>query len=172
MGMWDTILNGVSRVTGSAATVTATLSPAAVMPGDEMTIEVEVVNGNAPLDVRALVLDVEANEHIALQSMEHTLDAMVQSMERSQGRRIGTAPLAAQPHDANVFRAEVRVAGPITLGVGERKRYTGRVRLPPRSQPTYLGVNVQHTWRLRARLDILGTDPTTAWEAFVVGRRV
>lgn len=172
MGMWKSVLNTVSRITGSAAQLAVTFTPAAVMPGDEVTVEIEVVNGDAVLEVRSLVLDVESNEHVTLQSTERVLDEMLHAIEQ-QGRRQPTAkPLSMQPHDVNVFRAQVRVAAPLTLGVGEQKRYTGRVRLPAKSQPTYLGTNVQHTWRLRARLDVLGTDPSSEWAAFEVGRRV
>lgn len=171
MGVWDSISNVVRRVSGNAAEVELVLSPTAGMPGDRLTVQIEVVNGKAALDVRALVVDVEANEHITLKSAELALDEFSDALNGRNGAQ-SPSRLAHQPHTANVLRATVRVADAVTLGAGERKSYSGTVRIPERAQPTFHGTNVQHTWRLRARLDVLGTDPSSQWQEFVVGRRV
>lgn len=175
MGVWDSVRNVANRITGSAAEVSIDLSSAAGMPGDELTVQVEVVNGRAVLDVRMVVIDIEATEHITLHSVEraldefsHELDALTQE-PRSRRR---SKPLTHEPHSLNVHRSRVRVGDAYTLGAGERKSYTARVRIPADAQPTYHGTNVRHVWHLRARLDILGTDPSSGWSPFVVGKPI
>ncbi len=172
MGVWDSVLNTVSRITGSAADVTMRFGPHGVMPGEDVKVEIEVIGGKTAVEVREIIVDIEANEHVTLKSVERTLDELAGALDQHGRSRPTSRPASFSPHTVNVFRQKVRVAQPFTLGAGEKKSYSGRFRLPDNAQPTYEGTNVRHYWQIRARLDILGADPTSDWCALAVGRRV
>ena len=155
MSVWDSVLNTVSRITGSAADVSMRFGPHGVMPGEAVKVEIEVIGGRAALDVREIIVDIEANEHVTLKSVERTIDELSDAIDQHGRSHPMPRPASFSPHTVNVFRQRVRVAQPFTLGAGEKKSYSGRFRLPDNAQPTYEGTNVRHYWKIRVRLDIL-----------------
>lgn len=170
MGFWDSMKTAVDRVTGSAANVTLGMDPQFVVPGQTITVHISITNGPAALDVRAVFLEVESIERIELpRSADWTnivADA-VASSSRSQ-KQAYSAPEVAR-HDEKRFESKVTVAPGLTLSPGEERKFKGTFRLPVGVQPSYEGKYAKHLWRLRVRLDVLGTDPGTGWLAFRVG---
>jgi hypothetical protein len=69
-------------------------------------------------------------------------------------------------------RAHFRLSEPFRLEPGKSVPLRARVRIPANARPTYLGVNAKHTYRVRARLDVSGTDPSSDWHALRVGSRI
>ena len=70
------------------------------------------------------------------------------------------------------MRAHFRLSEPFRLEPGKSVPLRARVRIPANARPTYLGVTAKHTYRVRARLDVSGTDPSSDWHALRVGSRV
>lgn len=171
MSFWKSVRNVVDRITGDAAALELVCTQGVVFPGESIEVQLSLDVGAADLVVRGLYLDVEATEHVNLQSARFALDDLVHDLSALNTKTQPPLQLARMANDINVFRRAVLVSGPCTLGAAEKKSYRGQFKLPAGAQPTYHGTNVQHTWRVRARLDITGADPSTRWHPLLVGRR-
>ncbi|WP_437605087.1 hypothetical protein WMF20_28360 [Sorangium sp. So ce834] len=169
MGFWDSVRTTVDRVTGSAANVSLEMEPQFAVPGQTIAVHITIKNGPAALDVRAVLLEVKSVEEIDLPrnaSWANVLaDAAAKSRPHPQAR---TTPQVTQ-HSETTFEAKVTVAPGMILSPGEERKFKGTFRLPPGVQPSYQGKYAKHGWRLRARLDVLGVDPSTGWLSFRVG---
>ncbi len=54
---------------------------------------------------------------------------------------------------------------------GESERvFRARVQIPPNAEPSFQGRLASHRWQIRARLDVLGADPSSAWTSLLVCR--
>ena len=171
MGIWDSVKVAVDRVTGSAANVTLAMDPQFVLPGQTINVQIRIMNGPAPLEVRAVLLEVQSIEEIELPRSANWGNVVLDAVEASTNHRKRThSPNEVTRHSETTFESKVTVAPGMTLTPGEERNFKGIFRLPATVQPTYAGKFAKHIWRLRSRLDVLGADPGTGWLPFRVGR--
>lgn len=172
MGILDSVRNAVDRVTGNAAHVTLAMDPQVVAPGQTVQVQIVVKNGLSPLDVRAVLFEIEAVEEVDLprhadwtKVVEDVATAAVarQKQQPHAGPKVETTHYAGNTHEASVT-----VATALALKPAEERKFHGTFRLPAQIQPSYTGKFSKHFWRVRARLDVLGTDPGTGWLSFRV----
>jgi hypothetical protein len=56
----------------------------------------------------------------------------------------------------------------LSLGAGQTREFRGTLQVPADAQPTYRGVDAQHTWRVRAVVVVpLGVDVVAEAEVTV-----
>ncbi|MEZ4296544.1 MAG: hypothetical protein R3B70_16345 [Polyangiaceae bacterium] len=60
MGIWDSVRSTVDRVTGSAANVELEADDEVLKPGQTVNVRIAVKNGLSALEVRAVLLEIEA----------------------------------------------------------------------------------------------------------------
>ncbi|APR78915.1 Hypothetical protein A7982_04262 [Minicystis rosea] len=147
------------------------MDPHFVLPGQTVAVQIGIKNGPAPLDVRAVLLEVESLEEIELPrsaDLANVVADAIAASSRAPRRAEHTSEVAR--HNETTFESKVTVAPAMVLSPGEERNFKGTFRLPTTVQPTYQGKFAKHAWRLRARLDVLGTDPGTGWLSFRVGR--
>lgn len=169
MGMWDSVRTAVDRVTGSSATIVVDADKDAIRPGETMTLRISVKNGPAPVDARALLVEIEGLEVIDLPRYANWANIVedVASAAAKPGARGGGKPPVTR-NSTKTCQATVTVSSGLSLSPGEERKFQGTFRLPANAQPTYEGKYAKHVWRMRARLDVLGTDPDTGWRLFRV----
>lgn len=169
MGIWDSVRNTVDRVTGSSANVGLEVDAGNVRPGQSINVRIAIKNGLAALEVRAVLLEIEGVETIDLPRHASWANVVEDVLEAGNKRKqhARDKPLATK-HSDTTWKTAITVSPGLTLGAGEEKKFQGSFKLPPEVQPTYDGKYATHTWRMRARLDVFGTDPSTQWYAFRV----
>jgi len=167
MGVFDVLRGAVDRATGSAATVTLGMDASYVVPGQTVAVTIEIRNGLSALDVRSVLFEVESLESISLPRSVH-IPSVIADVSAA-----GRVNHAAQPnifeHSETIFESKIAVASALNLTPGETKKFKGTFRLPPSAQPSFKGKYTSHFWRVRARLDVLGVDPSSGWYSFQVG---
>lgn len=175
MGLWESMRTAVDRVTGASANITLGMEPKIVVPEQTVSVRIELKNGPAPLDVRAVLLEVEGIEHIDLPKdaprdvdWGNLVAEVAVAATRPQTRRAAPPATQAARHTGTTFEARVAIAPGLSLAPGEERKFQGTFRLPASVQPSYQGKYARHSWRLRARLDVLGVDPDTGWLPFRV----
>lgn len=173
MGFWDSMRTAVDRVTGSSANVTLAMDPQFVVPGQTVAVHITLKNGPSALDVRAVLLEVQSVEEIELPRTASWTNVIADAAAATSRPRT-QAPVAPQVarHSETIFETKATVAPGMNLSPGEERKFKGTFRLPAGVQPTYQGKYSKHSWRLRARLDVLGVDPGTGWLSFRVGAPV
>ncbi|WP_437649905.1 hypothetical protein [Sorangium sp. So ce362] len=169
MGFWDSVRTTVDRVTGSAANVSLEMEPQFVVPGQTISVHITIKNGPAALDVRAVLLEVKSVEEIELPRNASWANVLADAAAKSGPKPRAQATPQVARHSETTFEAKVAVTPGMTLSPGEERKFKGTFRLPIGVQPSYKGKYAKHDWRLRARLDVLGIDPSTAWLSFRVG---
>lgn len=169
MGLWDSVRSTVDRVTGSSANLSLEADAEVIRPGQTVNARIVIKNGLSTLEARALLLEIEGIETIDLPRNANWANVVQDVLESgSKG-----APQAHQKpqktqHSDKTWSATITVSPALTLAAGEEKKYQGTFRLPANVQPSYDGKYAKHFWRMRARLDVLGTDPSTPWFTFRV----
>ena len=101
MGIWDSVRSTVDRVTGNAANLAALEADSEVVkPGQSVNVRIAIKNGLSALEVRAVLLEIEAVETIDLPRYANWASVrppMPSSMRRSRrsartGIRSGSTP--------------------------------------------------------------------------------
>ncbi len=168
MGIWDSVRSTVDKVTGGSANLTLDTDGQVVRPEQTVNVRIVVKNGLSTLEARAILLEIESIETINLPRHANLANIVEDVLEAGNKRTShGTKPHATQNSD-KVFSATINVSPALTFAVGEERKFQGTFRLPANVQPTYEGKYATHSWRMRARLDVFGTDPSTPWYAFRV----
>lgn len=169
MGIWDSVRSTVDRVTGSSANIALEADTAVVRPGQSVNIRIAIKNGLSALDVRAVLLEIEAIETIDLPRHANWANIIEDVVDAGNKRTPhGPSKPTTTKHSDTTWKAAITVSPALTLAVGEEKKFQGNFKLPADVQPTYDGKYAGHAWRMRARLDVFGTDPSTPWHAFRV----
>ena len=169
MGIWESIQTAVDRVTGSSASISVESDKDTIRPGESMTVRISVKNGPAALEARSVLLEIQGLEVIDLPrhaSWTNMVEDVTEAAAHSKGRT-GPKSLVTQG-SAKTCEATIKVSPGLSLSPGEERKFQGTFRLPANAQPTYEGKYAKHTWRMRVRLDVFGTDPDTGWHTFRV----
>lgn len=167
MSFWDSMRTAVDRVIGTSATVTVAMDPRVVVPGQSVSVEIAVKNGPSNLDARAVLFEIESVEDINLPRSANIANVFADAAAAAS-KRPGPSEPEATLHTEVLVKSKITVSAGLRLNPGEDRKFKGTFRLPMSVQPTYEGKYARHSWRLRARLDILGTDPSSEWLTFRV----
>lgn len=162
MTFGDSLKSAWNFVTGMGANVALSLDESLVFPGSEVHVRAVVQSTGTEVITRGLMIDLEGTESID----PNAVTALNFSAQPGAPAR----PFVL-PNDAATLRAAFRITDPFRLAPGESRTFTARVRVPANARPTYLGVHVKHTYRVRARLDVTGNDPTSDWRPLRIGAR-
>lgn len=170
MGIWDSVRNTVDKVTGNSAKVSLESDAGSVQPGQTVNVRIAIKNGLAALEARSVLLEIEAIETIDLPRNANWANVVQDAVEAASTRapHQSHAKPSSTQNSAKTWTATVTVSPALTLAAGEEKSFKGTFRLPANVQPTYEGKYAKHAWRMRARLDVFGTDPSTPWYSFRV----
>lgn len=172
MGIWDSVRSTVDKVTGNSANISLEADAGNVHPGQTVNVRIAVKNGLSALEARAVLLEIESIETIDLPRYANWVNVVedVAAISNKGGAQQHRTKPAATQHSDKTWSATVTVSPALLLAAGEEKKFQGTFRLPADVQPTYSGKYAKHFWRMRARLDVFGTDPSTPWYTFrVVG---
>ena len=170
MGVWDSVRNTVDKVTGNSANVSLEADAEIVQPGQTVNVRIVIKNGLSVLQARALLLEIEGIETIYLPRYANWANIVedVAEIGIKRGTHRDRPKSAATQHSDKTWTATITVSPALSLATGEEKKFQGTFRLPANIQSTYEGKYAKHLWRMRARLDVFGTDPSTPWYGFRV----
>jgi hypothetical protein len=147
MGLFSAIKGAVQAVTGGAARVTIEF-PAMACAGDEVQLRVTCTSTGGEVKSQGVFVDLWGCEKVQIKG--------------------GSEKPSGEKQDVNVtnntFSQAFQIAGPLVLGAGETREFTGAIRIPASLQPSYNGVHAQHEWSLRGRLEAWGNDPDSGYK--------
>ena len=149
MGFFNKIKNTLNQMTGSTGNIQLRINKAQFARGE--TIEVAfTVYATGALKGKSVNIELVANERIKFQVPVQSMSGTNSSMTRNEER--------TQVHQT-YRHVEMLDAAGIQLNEGESREYTGTLQVPEITQATYQGVNAQHTWQVRAFIDVpMGAD--------------
>ncbi len=151
MSFLDKLKAGVQAVTGTAAKLELQSHVGFGFQGDNVWVSVVATSAGTPVAHQGVFIDVEGTETVSV-----------------KGAGAGGADLVAtKPTFAQTF--PIAPAGHIADGA--TVPYHGGFQLPASFPVSYDGLQANHAVRIRARLEMAGNDPTSAWVPFHVIRR-
>ena len=163
MTIGESLRSAWNFVSGQGAQLSLELDTRALRAGDELGVRVVVQSTGVEVFSRGVKLDLVGEE---------TLDpGAFQVLDFANPQR-------TRPHDLLVggstttLNAHFRLCEAFRLEPSRSVPLRARVRVPANARPTYAGVNAQHVYKVRARLDVTGTDPTSEWLPLTVAARV
>jgi hypothetical protein len=172
MSAWNSVKSAFRTLTGTQAEVTLRLVSDAACVGEHVDFEVTLRAKVESLEARALVVDLVATETIR--------GTLGQSTDRSSFDLVdpagGVLDAVAYPIRTPVtvatttFERTARVSGSLTLKGESERVFRARVQIPPNAEPSFQGRLASHRWQIRARLDVFGADPSSAWTSLLVCR--
>ncbi len=163
MAFGDAIKSAWNFVTGGGAELSLELDRDSGLPGDELAVRVVVQSTGGEITARGVMFDIEGIEKLNPEAFE-ALSFDEPQRTRPRDMLVGG--------ETTTLHVQVRLSDPFRLAPGQSVPLRARVRIPASARPTYLGVNATHTYRVRARLDVSGRDPSSEWRALRVGSKV
>lgn len=171
MAAWDSIKSAFRTITGTTTSVTLRVVHDVVLVGEHVEFEIGLRAAQSPVEARALLVDVVAREEVRA-TLGTSADGRMHRLVNPQDplEVFGFPRMSPVEHSSATFERAAKVCGPLVLREGEERTFRARAHIPSDAQPTYRGRYATHGWSLRARLDVLGTDPTSEWQTIVVCR--
>ncbi|HYP40686.1 MAG TPA: hypothetical protein VEX13_10040 [Chloroflexia bacterium] len=150
MGFFNKIKNTFNQMTGSTGNIQLRINKAQYARGESIDVAFTLYATGA-LKGKSVNIELVATERIKFQvPVQNTSSSSNSSWTRTEER--------TQEHQT-YRHVEMLDAAGIQLNEGESREYTGTLRVPEVTQATYQGVNAQHTWQVRAFVDVpMGGD--------------
>jgi hypothetical protein len=149
MGFFNKIKNTFNQMTGSTGNLQLRIDKAQYARGEAIEVAFTVYATGA-LKGKSVNIELVATERIKFQVPVQNTSGSDSSWTRNEER--------TQEHQTYRHVEMLEVAG-IQLNEGESREFTGTLQVPMGMQPTYQGVNAQHTWKVRAFVDVpMGGD--------------
>jgi hypothetical protein len=186
MGFFDKIKNTFSQLTGGTGNVQLQLSSGQVRRGESINVTL-TVNATGQLSYRGVYVELVGTEHVKYQVQVSTPLTTTSSGPSSPaavaaavGAQTAGKTLDSTPQMQTQTQEETRdnvtyqhsdtlESTSVQMTQGQSKQYTATVQVPADAQPTYKGVQAQHTWKVRAHVDVpMGADPGTEAEITVL----
>lgn len=152
MGFFSKIKNAVGNLTGGNGTMAIQVSNPKVRRGESISVNF-TLTATGQLGARGVFVELVATEHVKLQ------------VEKQAAATVGTTTSGGtyteeQTKDNETYRhVETIVATAVNMEQGTSNQYSATLQVPAEVQPTYAGVNAQHTWKVRAYADVsMGAD--------------
>jgi hypothetical protein len=162
MGFFGKVKDAFGQLTGSTANVQMQLSTMQLKRGDSFNVSV-TVNATGPFKAKGVNLEITGTEHIKFQ-------VEVPDSIQPTGSQIRSTHTEQQTKDNQTYQhRETLAVGEFQMNAGESKQYSGTLQVPEGVLPTYRGVDAQHTWTVRAFVDVpMGADPSAETELTVL----
>jgi Arrestin (or S-antigen), N-terminal domain len=162
MGFFGKVKDALGQLTGSSGNVQMQLSTTQLKRGDSVNASV-TVNATGPFKAKGVYLQITGTEHIKF-------DVEMPDNIQPGGSQIRSTHTEHQTKDNQTYQNQQALAvGEFQMNAGESKQYSGTVQVPEGVLPTYRGVDAQHTWIVRAFVDVpMGGDPSAETEITVL----
>lgn len=149
MGFLNKIKNTFNQMTGSTGNIQLRVNKAQFARGESIEVAFTLYATGA-LKGKSVNIELVATERITFQVPVQSMSGTNSSMTRNEER--------TQEHQT-YRHVELLDGAGIQLNEGENREYTGTLQVPTGTQATYQGVNAQHTWKVRAFVDVsMGAD--------------
>ena len=157
MGFLDRVKASFSQAMGGKASLDLELAQQTVAPGDTLEYRVVLVT-TGPLNAARLTVGLYGRERIRVWTSGLPPPGAAAGGRVALGDAPPSAPGLARESTTAQYVETVPDAE-LSLGAGQTREYRGSLQVPPDAQPTYRGVDAQHTWRVRAVVVVpLGED--------------
>lgn len=157
MGFLDRVKASFSQAMGGKASLDLELAQQTVAPGDTLEYRVVLVT-TGPLNADRLTVGLYGRERIRVWTSGLPPPGAAAGDRVALGDAPPSAPGLARESTTAQYVETVPDAE-LSLGAGQTREYRGSLQVPPDAQPTYRGVDAQHTWRVRAVVVVpLGED--------------
>lgn len=155
MGFWNKLKQGFTQMTGGGGNMQLQVQNPQVKRGENLNVTI-ILNSTSQLSGKSVNLEVGGQETIKFQvPMQSTTSAAA----GAQGAPISTQMQDQTKTSQTYHNAVVVDASPVNMHEGESKQYTASIPIPATVQPTYVGTDAKHEWRVRAFLDVpMGAD--------------
>ena len=154
MGFLDRVKASFSQAVGGKTALQLEVTPAAVAAGETVEWRLVLVT-SGPLKADRILVGLEGRERVRV-----WVGAPPAGGAGPAERLSDAPPAGGWARETITFQqAEPVGNGEVILPAGQTREYQGRLQVPATVQPTYRGVDAQHTWRVRAVVEIpLGVD--------------
>lgn len=156
MGFLDRVKASFSQTVGGKTALQLDVTPAAVAPGETVEWRLVLVT-SGPLKADRIMVGLDGRERVRVWMAGPPAGSPAGPAARLADSE---PPAGGWARETVTFRqAEPVGDGEVSLSAGQTREYQGRLQVPATVQPTYRGVDAQHTWRVRAVVEIpLGVD--------------
>jgi hypothetical protein len=149
MGIFDKIKGAVKAVTGSTAKITLE-APATLYPGEAVQVRITATSTGGEVKSKGVFIDLSCNEIIKFRSISVNNNEPIDFTD-------------------TVYEKEVKIAPEFVLAPNETKTWSVELPVPGDCKVTYEGKNCKNQWKLRGRIEAVGTDPASDWMDIRVG---
>jgi hypothetical protein len=157
MGFLDRVKASFSQAMGGKASLDLELAQATVAPGDTLDYRVVLVT-TGPLNADRLTVGLYGRERIRVWTSGLPPSAAAPSDSGGLGEAGPSAPGLAR-ESTTAQHVETVAGAELSLAAGQTREFRGSLQVPADAQPTYRGVDAQHTWCVRAVVVVpLGVD--------------
>jgi hypothetical protein len=168
VGFFDKIKSAVGQLTGSNGKVTMQLSSQQVKRGDTINVTLQV-NATGDLQAKGVHVELVGTEYVKYLYPESVADTGASATPGTTAGTDTTRTVEGSQYN-QTFRQQTPFSmAPLNMQEGQSQQFTGTIQVPANAQPTYLGVDARHTWKVRAFVDVsMGADPDTEIEILVI----
>lgn len=150
MGLFGSIAR---FITGGGAKVSLSVGePSLSQP---FPVTVSVVVEDADIKIAKVYVRIVAEENVRIHNVEVPRKGPNDTIEVIRETITGSTTGCDMTFD---------IAPAQTLSAKSNHEFTGVLRLPPNSLPSFNGINAQYRWRAMAGLDVSGNDPDSGWQ--------
>jgi sporulation-control protein spo0M len=149
MSFLDSLKKAASVVTGGAAKVTLTVGNSAAVQGQVLPVVVGVVSTGAEVKHEGVYVDLVGIE---------TITAKLPTGQEVSSQK-------------ESVKQSFKIAAAGTIAANQGQHAVGEIAVPANLPPTYQGVFAKHEITLVARVDMAGSDPSSAATPLVVLRK-
>ena len=155
MGFWNKVKQGFTQLTGGGGNMQLQVQNPQVKRGENINVMI-TLNCTSQLSGKSVNLEVAGQETIKYQV---PVPATTSPTATAQGASITTQMQEQTKMNQTYHNSVVVDAGPVNMQQGETKTYNASIPIPLTVQPSYVGTDAKHEWRVRAYLDIsMGAD--------------
>ena len=157
MGFLDRVKASFSQAMGGKASLDLELAQQTVAPGDTLDYRVVLVT-TGPLNADRLTVGLYGRERIRVWTGGLPPPGRTAGDHVGLGEAAPSAPGLARESTTAQY-VETVAGAELSLSAGQSREFRGTLQVPADVQPTYRGVDAQHTWRVRAVVVVpLGVD--------------
>jgi hypothetical protein len=157
MGFLDRVKASFSQAMGGKATLDLELAQQTAAPGGTLEYRVVLVT-TGPLNADRLTVGLYGRERIRVWTSSLPPSGPAPGDHAGLGDAAPSASGLAR-ESTTAQQVETVAGAELSLAAGQTREFRGSLQVPADAQPTYRGVDAQHTWRVRAVVVVpLGVD--------------
>jgi hypothetical protein len=156
MGFLDRVKASFGQAVGGTTTLQLELEQTTLAPGAALAYRIVLV-ASGPLKAARITVGLYGRERVRI--WIGAPPALAPPAGEVPLSERALSPSAAAHETITFQQVDTLATAELALPAGQSREYRGQIQVPQAAQPTYRGVDAQHTWWVRAVVEIpLGAD--------------